>query len=426
MQHRRCPGKPDSLRSGCASPFPCARRDVKEKASVNRFSMFLQSILVSLTGTTKPDSFSQLFLPGRHAPLLARRRAAMIISRVRMVSGLFAVLTPLWIIIDLMVFSWPVTIMLVIGRIVTTFAFGVLAMSYRNSTRMTDAYRALAVMFAIPTLFFIYSHPMLSHFDMAGPAAAIAAGYAFLPFVMVAGLSVFPLTAVEGALFALPVLMAEAVVALLQLDMLNWASHLGAFWLLLLIATVSVLAGMSQLSFMTSLVRQASHDGLTGCFGRASGEELVDIQFHIAARSGAPLSVVFVDLDNFKEINDEFGHEAGDRVLATAAGLMRSNLRTGDILLRWGGEEFVIVLPDASGATAATAITRLRELGLGTRPGGGPVTASFGIAERLADRAVDWRHLLEIADQRMYQAKLAGKDCCIGCEQMDEQDAKAA
>ncbi|WP_460838360.1 GGDEF domain-containing protein [Noviherbaspirillum agri] len=389
---------------------------------MNRFCTFFHSLIATLLGTTKPEVFGQLFLPARHAPLLARRRAAMIISRVRMVSALFAVLTPLWIIVDLLVFTWPVTIMLVIGRVVTTFAFGMLALSYRDSTRMSDAYRALGVMFAIPTIFFIYSHPMLSHFNMAGPAAAIAAGYAFLPFVMVAGLSVFPLTAVEGAFFSMPVLMAEALVALLQLDMLNWASHLGAFWLLVLIATVSVLAGMSQLSFMMSLVQQASHDALTGCFSRASGEELIDIQFHISARSGAPLSVVFVDLDNFKEINDEHGHEAGDRVLAKAADMMRSNLRSGDILLRWGGEEFVIILPDASGETAATAVMRLRERGLGVRPGGGPVTASFGIAERLKDRAVDWRHLLEIADQRMYQAKLAGRDCCIGASDRQEQE----
>lgn len=395
---------------------------------MNRFCMFFQSLTATLTGATKPEAFGQLFLPSGHAPLLARRRAAMIISRVRMVSGLFAVLTPLWIFVDLLVFTWPVTVMLVIGRVVTTFAFGMLAASYRDSTRMADAYRALALMFSIPTLFFIYSHPMLSHFNMTGPAAAIAAGYAFLPFVMVAGLSVFPLTAVEGALFALPVLSAEALVALMQLDMLNWSSHLGAFWLLVLIATVAVLAGMSQLSFMISLVRQASHDTLTGCFARASGEELLDIQFHIATRSGAPLSVVFVDLDNFKEVNDEYGHDAGDRVLARAADMLRSNLRSGDILLRWGGEEFVIVLPDASGATATTAVMRLRERGLGVRPGGGPVTASFGIAERAADQATDWRQLLDVADHRMYQAKLAGKDCCVGCANVQEQQraAKAA
>ena len=350
-----------------------------------------------------------------HTPLLARRRAEMIISRVRIVAALFALLTPLWIVVDALVFTYPVSIMLAAGRIVTSLAFGLLALSYGKSTKMADAYRALAMLFGIPTLFFIYSHPLLSHFQLMGPAAAIAAGYAFLPFVMVAGLSVFPLTAVESTLFALPVLLAEALVALMQLGMLSWSSHLGAFWLLFLITAVAALAGMSQLSFMISLVGQASHDGLTGCFSRASGEDLMDIQFHIAARSGAPLSVAFADLDNFKAINDSYGHDAGYSALNAAAESLRSNLRAGDVLLRWGGEEFVIILPDADCATATMAVDRLREQGLGLRPEGGRLTASFGVAERLADHTTDWRQLVEIADQRMYQAKLAGKDRCVGC-----------
>ncbi|MDD5240793.1 MAG: GGDEF domain-containing protein [Sulfuricella sp.] len=375
----------------------------------------IQIVASHILGTLSREELRNLMLPAGHAPLLARRRAEMIISRVRMVAALFALLTPLWIIIDMLVFVWPVSGMLAGGRILVSLAFGMLALSYGKSTKMADAHRALAIMFGIPTLFFVYSHPLLSHFQMVGPAAAIAAGYAFLPFVMVAGLSVFPLTAVESVLFALPVLLAEALVALMQLDMLNWSSHLGAFWLLFLITAVAALAGMSQLSFMISLVRQANHDGLTGCFSRSSGEELLDIQFHIAARSGEPLSIVFVDLDNFKKINDGFGHDVGDQALKTAADALRSNLRTGDILLRWGGEEFVIILPGADCATAARVIARLRERGMESRPEGGRLTASFGIAERLADGATDWRQLVETADQRMYQAKLTGKDRCVGC-----------
>lgn len=382
---------------------------------MQKLEIFFQMTAGRLLGAFPREELRSLLLPAGHAPLLARRRAEMIISRVRIVAALFALLTPLWIVVDALVFTYPVSIMLAAGRIVTSLAFGLLALSYGKSTKMADAYRALAMLFGIPTLFFIYSHPLLSHFQLVGPAAAIAAGYAFLPFVMVAGLSVFPLTALESTLFALPVLLAEALVALMQLGMLSWSSHLGAFWLLFLITAVAALAGMSQLSFMISLVGQASHDGLTGCFSRASGEELMDIQFHIAARSGAPLSVVFADLDNFKAINDGFGHDAGDSALNAAAEALRSNLRSGDILLRWGGEEFAIILPDADCATAAKAVDRLRERGLGLRPEGVRQTASFGIAERLADRATDWKQLVEIADQRMYQAKLAGRDRCVGC-----------
>ncbi|MBZ0095271.1 MAG: GGDEF domain-containing protein [Sulfuricella sp.] len=378
-------------------------------------AIFFQTAAERLLGALPREELRNLLLPANHAPLLARRRAEMIISRVRIVAALFALLTPLWIIVDVLVFTWPVSIMLAVGRLVTSLAFGLLALSYGKSTKVADAYRALAMLFGIPTLFFIYSHPLLSHFQLAGPAAAIAAGYAFLPFVMVAGLSIFPLTAVEATLFALPVLLAEALVALMQLGMLSWTSHLGAFWLLFLITAVAALAGMSQLSFMMSLVGQASHDGLTGCFARASGEELMDIQFHITARSGAPLAVVFADLDNFKRINDSFGHDAGDRVLIAAAEALRSTLRSGDVLLRWGGEEFAIILPDTDCATAAKVVDRLCERGLGSRPEGGRLTASFGVAERLADRAKDWRQLVEIADQRMYQAKQAGKDRCVGC-----------
>ena len=382
---------------------------------MQKVGILFQMAAGRLLGALPREELRSLLIPAGHSPLLARRRAEMIISRVRMVAALFALLTPLWIVVDVLVFTWPVSVMLAAGRLVASLAFGLLALSYGKSDKMADAYRALAMMFGIPTLFFIYSHPLLSHFHMVGPAAAIAAGYAFLPFVMVAGLSVFPLTAAEGLLFAFPVLLAEVLVALMQLDMLSWSSHLGAFWLLLLIAAVAALAGMSQLSFMISLVGQASHDQLTGGFARSSGEELMDIQFHIAARSGAPLSVVFADLDDFKGVNDGYGHDAGDRVLKAAAEALRSNLRAGDILLRWGGEEFVAILPGTDCGTSAGVVARLRERGLGVRPDGGQLTASFGIAERLADGAKDWWHLVVMADQRMYQAKLAGKDRCVGC-----------
>lgn len=383
---------------------------------------FVRKITEIIFDAIRQEQLPWLLTASKHPSLLARRRANMLISRARMVAGLFAILTPLWIIIDVTVFNWPVTIMLVIGRLVTSVAFGILALSYRKSDSMKDAYRALALMFAIPTAFFVYSHPLLSSFNMTGAAAAISSGYAFLPFVMVAGLSVFPLTALESMLFAIPVLLAEALVAIMQLDMLNWSSHMGAFWLLFLIATVAALAGVSQLSFMISLLQQANHDRLTGCFARASGEELLEIQFHIAARSGAFLAIVFVDLDSFKAINDKYGHEAGDQVLRSAADMLRSNLRTGDILIRWGGEEFVIILPGTSGATALKTIARLREKGLGQRPDGTRMTASFGIAGRIADEAQSWQQLVELADYRMYQAKLAGKDRCVGSVTDHEHD----
>lgn len=101
----------------------------------------------------------------------------------------------------------------------------------------------------------------------------------------------------------------------------------------------------------------------------------------------------------------------GVAYVAELAMQLRTNLRTGDILLRWGGEKFVIILPDTSGVTASTVVARLRAQGLGKRSEGSRVTGSFGIAERLTDHAETWQRLVEIVDRCMDQAKWSGKDC---------------
>jgi diguanylate cyclase (GGDEF)-like protein len=340
----------------------------------------------------------------------------MIISRVRLVSAMFAVLTPLWIVVDYLVFAFPLSVMLGVGRLLTTLAFVVLLMSYKNSPYMKDAYRSLTLMFLIPTAFFIYSHLSLSHFENTGGAAIISAGYAFLPFVLVAGLSVFPLTALEGIIFSLPVLFSSALVAILQTNEMNWSTHVGAFWLLMLIGTTATLAGMSQLALMAALVRQANHDPLTRCYNRASGEEIFNLQLSIAERNGTALSVVFVDLDNFKEVNDSYGHDAGDQVLISTVDAIRDTLRAGDVLIRWGGEEFLMVLPNTDCASAVALLERLRTRGIGQRPNGTRVTASYGVAERVTDCILDSQRLIELADKRMYLAKRSGKDRWVSCE----------
>jgi diguanylate cyclase (GGDEF)-like protein len=384
---------------------------------------FLNSIASQLLADASCDDLSCLVRATVHSPLLARYRAGMIISRVRLVSAMFAVLTPLWIVVDYLVFVFPLTIMLGIGRLVTTLAFVVLALAYSGSPYMKDAYRSLAIMFVIPTMFFIYSHILLSRFENAGDAAIIAAGYAFLPFILVAGLSVFPLTALEGIVFSIPVLLSSALVAMLQTDQMNWNTHIGAFWLLLLIATTATLAGMSQLALMAALVTQANHDPLTHCFNRASGEEMFNLQFSIAERNGNPLTVIFIDLDNFKSINDNYGHDVGDRILISAVEAIRKNLRGGDALVRWGGEEFLMVLPNTNCSSAIAMLERVRINGLGQRPDDSMLTASYGIAERLLDCPDNSQRLIEIADQRMYQAKHSGKDSWVGCDEATKLSA---
>ena len=366
----------------------------------------IQGILSDLP---REEMFWLLF-PNRHMALLSTRRASMIISRVRLIAAMFAVLTTLFIIPDLLVLPWPLSGKLAICRIVASLAFFALACSFNGSTRMRDAYFSLGLLFAIPTAFYIVSYALLAQQELNGVSAIIKATYAFLPLIMVAGLSMFPLTALEGAIFAAPVLAAEIISSLSNLDIMNLSPLISTAWLVILIAIVATLSGMSQLGFMIALVRMAIRDALTGCFSRMSGMELLEIQFIIATRSSNPLSVAFIDLDNFKEVNDKFGHDAGDQVLIVAAERIRATLRTGDMLVRWGGEEFIMIMPNTYCQDAASGMERLRAYGLGLRKDGKPITASIGLAERIDDQAINWKTLVEIADQRMYKAKQLGKN----------------
>lgn len=150
-----------------------------------------------------------LVSPHSHFPLLRRRRAAMIVNRVRLLAFLFAALTPLWSIIDYIVFPFPLWFALASMRIVVSGAFAGLVWFSRSSGSLAAAYWSLATLFAIPTGFFVGSHEILASYQLTGLAAAIGSGYAFLPFVLLAGLSIFPLTLTENVMIASPMLAAK-------------------------------------------------------------------------------------------------------------------------------------------------------------------------------------------------------------------------
>jgi len=378
---------------------------------MNRLSELIWHRLTGLMpGELKESEMSWLLSPRQHLPLVTRRRATVIVNRVRLFAFLFAVLTPLWSVVDFVVFPFPLWLNLALMRFAACAAFTTLLVYYRPNGDLVDAYRAMGILFLIPTVFYVASHTLLSNFQLSGLSAAIGAGYAFLPFVLLAGLSIFPLTLAESLLVSSPILLAQGVSGYLRWPAMDWPSFAGAFWLLVLITGVATLAGMSQLAFMIVLVRQAIRDPLTGVFSRRSGEEVMDLQFTIASRNNAPVSVAFFDIDHFKSVNDKFGHEAGDKVLSDVTAMVSANLRRGDTLARWGGEEFVLIMPNTGVTEAEAAIARLRSVGFGMRPDNARITASIGIAERTADMIDDWKGLVDLADKRMYQAKQTGRD----------------
>jgi len=159
---------------------------------------------------------------------------------------------------------------------------------------------------------------------------------------------------------------------------------------------------------------KASHDSLTGLWNR---EEILGILTHELARAereGHSVSAIMADLDNFKQVNDTYGHMAGDMVLFTIAGKMHSQMRTYDSIGRYGGEEFLIILPECGKKCAMTFADRLRSHVAGndvdTPEGLISVTISLGIAVAGNGRNLNADSLIRAADKALYEAKAKGRN----------------
>ena len=160
-------------------------------------------------------------------------------------------------------------------------------------------------------------------------------------------------------------------------------------------------------------------DGLTRLLNRRTVHQRLGEEWERARRYGGSLSVLLADLDHFKQVNDTYGHLAGDAVLAAVADVLRLHARTADVIGRYGGEEFLLLLPSTDLANAGRAARRLLEaiaghsvtMGDGSRIA---VTTSIGVAslsELSEDATPD--SLLALADRRLYEAKAAGRNCAI-------------
>lgn len=151
----------------------------------------------------------------------------------------------------------------------------------------------------------------------------------------------------------------------------------------------------------------ATHDALTGLYNRHKFNELITMELESAKRYDRPFSLIVVDIDHFKRVNDTLGHEAGDQVLVAVATLLHESVRVVDSLARWGGEEFVALLPEVAAGGATKLAERLRRT-VKERMFAGGVTVSCGVAEHRPPESPDG--LFARADSALYRAKERGRD----------------
>jgi len=193
-----------------------------------------------------------------------------------------------------------------------------------------------------------------------------------------------------------------------------------------LLARVRV--GSRVVQYQQHLEHQALVDSLTGLFNRGAFERKMEEEFERAQRYHHPLSMLLLDVDNFKVVNDTYGHHWGDEVLKKIADLLKSKTRRSDYPARFGGEEFVLILPETDLENAlsveAKVHAEIKAATLGTKSRSFSITVSAGVSSTCNKQYSNWQELLEDADQALYLAKSRGKDRAEAF--MPEEQRKAA
>ncbi len=223
---------------------------------------------------------------------------------------------------------------------------------------------------------------------------------------------------IENKVYAKYMLVSCLTVCLCAYVQYTFLMHLPMRWIDFIIP---VLVGsffgflLARIFVLHQELAEAAHDPLTNLWGRRHFNEILRQEVETSNRYGQALSLVILDIDDFKFVNDGHGHNAGDVILKEFAAVLKNNQRGSDVYARWGGEEFLVLMPGTSLNEAIITAERLRKA-IENSPFSyvRKMTSSFGVAEYKSESENDsFNKMLQRADRALYQAKQKGKNCVV-------------
>jgi len=261
-------------------------------------------------------------------------------------------------------------------------------------TRITITFPLIGTLFVIPGCFFAFSR------DRSSLMQKLIGGIYVSFFIMTIWRAWYTTKLMNYSIFVSHI---PHTVSFLMLNFLLIAGSIGY-----------ILIKNEQLN--QEMVRMANTDFLTNLYNRRAFFNLADSHFSFARREGLAVSMMMIDIDNFKSINDNYGHLVGDRVIHSVATILLNNCRTYDIVSRFGGEEFAVFLPGTDDASAEETAERLRkavETGIPASHDAIRCTISIGIATLGASKHGPYKvdDLVASSDNALYKAKEMGKNC---------------
>ncbi|GAB2521226.1 GGDEF domain-containing protein [Lysobacter humi (ex Lee et al. 2017)] len=326
-------------------------------------------------------------------------------ARVLALAPVLAALTVAWAVLDILVLPRGGMLPVLGTRLAIAAALLLIARSRQLPTGLL--LRAFLWVQAL-------GYGLLQALFLPDADSVLAIGYGLAPFVIAAQLALFPLRWTEVLRLGLAPLVALGLVHRVHLPEID-AGMWSDAWLLVLLLGVAAWTSDAQRRLLVALVgarEDAGRDPLTGLANRRMTLARLGTERERARRHDSPLSLLMLDLDRFKAVNDRWGHPAGDVVLRTTASAIAAELRACDLGARFGGEEFLVLLPDTAGDDAARVAERIRRriaaLEIDVGEAMLQVTVSIGLATLHGDEAIE--AAIGRADAALYRAKAGGRD----------------